>query len=71
MAGMNGIDHAIEAAGGSSEFMAAMGIKRRTFFKWKAGDVPLRKYLAISEKTGVPLHVLCPAVWPAPATEAA
>ena len=57
MARMNGIDHAIEAAGGSSEFMAAMGIKRRTFFKWKAGDVPL--------------HVLCPAVWPAPATEAA
>lgn len=63
----NGIDQAIEAAGGSAGFMAALKISRRTYFKWKKGAVPLGKYVAIAEKTGVPLHVLCPTVWPVPA----
>lgn len=67
MVGMtNGLYQAIEAAGGPAGFMARMKISRRTFFNWKAGGVPLGKYMAISEETGVPLHVLCPAVWPVP-----
>lgn len=63
---MTGFKQAVEKAGGPVAFQALMGIKRRTYFMWQNGDIPLQRYPLIAEKTGVPLHVLCPQHWPAP-----
>lgn len=62
-----GFDKAVAAVGGRERFMETLGVSRRTFFTWKKGLVPLGRYLVIAERTGVPLHVLRPDVWPVPA----
>ena len=62
--------HAIEACGGRAGVKACLGISDRTYYNWLHGRVPLHQWLFISDRTGVPLHVLCPAVWPPPADSA-
>jgi len=62
--------HAIEACGGKAATIARLGICVRTYYNWLSGAVPLHQWLFISDRTGVPLHVLCPAVWPPPADSA-
>lgn len=60
MAENNPVDRAVAAVGGDEAFMAALGIKRRSLFAWRASGIPPVRLPAVVKATGIPAHELRP-----------
>lgn len=59
---MNGLDTAIEAAGGVGKLAVAIGVAQTAVSNWKSRGVPLDQCPAIERATGVPCQSLRPDV---------
>lgn len=48
-----------------------LGVTPPTIYKWETGRVPAERCIEVSSKTGIPVHLLRPDVFPVPADEVA